>query len=236
MQDTASMAVMRCLVGLLLLARPASALRGGAYLAQPPHAPFAPCVASRCATPTQLFRPRDDFRNMKRADKPLDDEVTGLKVALGTLGVVLGGGLLGSSLVGLMLGIAAASALMRAEGSTGLWAREIGLQVSEQLARLKSEAQTRNVPDRLRACQATAVSLWSSTRRELATLEQEWRLKAKLGALLTRAWLEVAARAEVGGLTARLDALWTRARATTGLDEWLATMSANIEKRRRHVA
>ena len=32
------------------------------------------------------------------------------------------------------------------------------------------------------------------------------------------------------------DALWTRARATTGLDEWLATMSANIEKRRRHVA
>jgi hypothetical protein len=180
MQDTASMAVMRCLVGLLLLARPASALRGGAYLAQPPHAPFAPCVASRCATPTQLFRPRDDFRNMKRADEPLDDEVTGLKVALGTLGVVLGGGLLGSSLVGLMLGIAAASALMRvrrprgselvgqtavrrsgsvprraqAEGSTGLWAREIGLQVSEQLARLKSEAQTRNVPDRLRACQA----------------------------------------------------------------------------------
>ena len=213
-----------------------SPMRAHHHRAQLPRSTFAAkprgCArpagsSSGAAAPPRMMA--TDFSSMKRADEPLDEEVNGLRLALGAFGVFFGPLLVGSSLIGLVLGLAAATFLIDADGATGLWAREIGAQVWAVIARLKAEADTRNLPDVLRAARARAAKLGAAAAHEWQSLDQAAKLSTRSAALWAKMWTPVRARLDESGLAARLAAWW----AASGIPAWIATCEANIERRRR---
>lgn len=109
----------------------------------------------------------DRFSNMKRADTPLDEEVRGLRLACGAVGVVFGPLIIGSSIVGLVLGLIASAYLIQAEGAKGLWAREIGAQVAAKIAWVKSEAEARNITGVLDTARAKARAVYDTAAHEV---------------------------------------------------------------------
>jgi hypothetical protein len=178
-----------------------------------------------------------DFSNMKRADEPLDEEVSGLRIACVTLGVLVIGPLfLSSSLLGLFAGWFAATYLIGASGTTGLWAREIGAQVHEMLSTLRSMAEDRDIPGMLATAKSTCGNLYTTCATELASFEKSVGLRTKCLALVTPLWERLIALCEERGLTEKLSMLMERLQrllAASGIQERLARMEANIEKRRR---
>ena len=92
---------------------------------------------------------------------------------MGALGLLLGPLLLGlSRLVGLVLGVVSAAVLIRSDGATGAWAREMGAQVSQLKVWLLSEAETRKLPDLARSARAKAKALWASAATEIASFDE----------------------------------------------------------------
>ena len=166
---------------------------------------------------------------MKRADEPLDEEVLGLQVALGMLGILLGPLIFGSGLLGLVLGVVGAKSMIRADGAIGLWAREIGAQVSAAGMWLRTEADARNIPNLLSQGRTKASEVWAQCRTEMASFDESAKVSERLRALLARAWAPILAWAQRSGVAARLRTWWL----ASGLPTWIEQLKANIEQRRK---
>ena len=140
-----------------------------------------------------------------------------------------------SSLLGLVCGVLLAPLLLTTDGATGLWAREIGWQVSEQLTRLRAEAEARNVPELARTARSRARALYQQAAAELAALDEATGLRARASALLGRVWAAVAERAEASGVAAKVAPWAQRAYNASGIEAWRRRRaSENIERRRQH--
>lgn len=183
--------------------------------------------ASRCPAVLRA-RPAfamDQFSDLRRADEPLDEEKWALQLVLGSLGVFIGPIIFGSALIGLAIGLAGASALINAGGTTGLWAREIGWQVSQ----LFDKVRTRKLVSDARV---QAIQYWGLARTKLsdiASQSQVVELRTQFASLVRTWWSKVLGWATACGLRASLEKLWGASR----IGEWLAYCNENVAKRRR---
>ena len=144
----------------------------------------------------------------------------------GCLGVLLGPRLVGSALVGLILGIAGATALVGSTSVAGMWARELGWQSAEKVRELREKLSSNTPPLR-----SAVAGLLAEVAEGLRAMDKALGARAKLWALWLRCWTPVKAKADATGLSQQVASLW----AASALPAWLEQCSANIEKRRANV-
>ena len=164
----------------------------------------------RLPTLVQPPRMRTDFSNMKRADEPLDEESRGFKVLCATAGFLLRPA--SSSLLGLCLGLLAAAVLIDQPGSVGLWAREMGAQVWGVWARLRSEAETRGVPEAYASGCAKVAACLSACITELRALDASIGARAAAGRTASQLWGKARTWSDARGVTPRVQRLWAKSR------------------------
>ena len=141
-------------------------------------------------------------------------QVFGLQLAMGALGLFLGPLLLGlSRLVSLTLGVVGAAVLIRSDGATGAWAREMGAQVnsasllsslSSLLSPPLSSSLTRYGVPCPYVLQVSSLKTWLQSEAETRKLPDLWRTtRAKASALWATAKTEIASFDEAAGLSQR---------------------------------
>ena len=174
---------MRVPPGPLLLRAAAPAL-----LLVPPPTPAAFPPPTPAASFSRITCARMD---MKRADGPLDEEIIGLQVLGGTLGLLVGGRLLGSSVLGVAGGALAGRACAYEPGLRGARARELGWQLSQrglqvreraisQWRDMQSEAAKRDLTTRLEALKKTLRTLSAQIVSELRALDEKAGISTRL--------------------------------------------------------
>jgi hypothetical protein len=195
------------------------------------HRPYAlaPSASSFSRSPPSPFQRAPPaamdqaMDNMRRADTPSDEEERTLQIICGGIGVVLGPRLVGSSLVGLVLGAATATALANAGGRTGLWAREIGWQAA-QFADKQSFAQLGRT-SRRKAGELFRAGL--TQMQMFANLDTVSDMRRRAAAQIVQSWSIVRGWADSCGLSTRLVALWNASR----VGDFLELCANNIEQR-----
>ena len=201
----------------------------------------------RAAAPPAM----QNFEEMKRADDPLEEELRALQIIGGLLGSILGPRIVGSSVIGITLGVLGGRALAYQPGAAGLQARELGWQLSQAvvgqrergeqaLGLLRRESETRGLPELWNSTRAAAASLVAGVVSEARAAEESLGLRVKATAFVTRCWEQLCAWAASSGVSDKLTALRARvegsaayARASTKLGAWYAEFNANVERRRR---
>ena len=171
-------------------------------------------VAVHQATPVARRAPGvrlDQFAGMKRADTPLDEEERALQVAGGALGVLIGPRIVGSSLIGLVLGLYGATVMANRSGRSGAWAREIGAQMA--LARDAKAAAAR-------VCQTIG--------SERSALDNATGARAKASDACSAVWAKGVAWADARGISPKVSKAWN----ASNLPQWIERCRANVQKRR----
>ena len=192
-------------------------------------------VAVHQATPVARRAPAvrlDQFAGMKRADTPLDEEERALQVAGGALGVLIGPRIVGSSLIGLVLGLYGATVMANRSGRSGAWAREIGAQMSEKVTSLRrkatEEAQRREIPALARDAKAAAARVCQTIGNELSALDNATGARAKASDACSAVWAKGVAWADARGISPKVSKAWN----ASNLPQWIERCRANVQKRR----
>jgi len=189
-----------------------------------PHAALAHNSLPRAAVLS-----RDQFDSMKRADEPLPEEERAVQIVCGGVGAIFGSRLTGSSLFGLGLGVLAGSALANDKGSSGVWARELGCQLSEAARRLADEARRREIPKLVGDGKAAALRLYRGLAAELRALDEALGARAKARSFGSAAWSRTVTWSDKVGLTPRVASLWTASRLELAWER----LQTGVSKRRR---
>lgn len=188
-----------------------------------------PSIAHQATQRRLSYAPKcstDRFSNMRRADEPLEEETRALQVVMGLLGFIIGPRILGSSIVGMVLGATAGGALVNAGGTTGLWAREIGWQAHQFADRRSLPELARNVGNTASKIAAAA----SAEFKALAAQPTVSNLKTRFVSLVISGWARMCAWADSTGLSVVL--LRRKAQLRQLLEPLLSRLSAWLEDSR----
>ena len=112
-----------------------------------------------------------------------DEEARGLQLLCGAIGVCFGPLLVGTSLLGMVLGLLIATLVLESSGSPGLWGREIGFQVMKQLRALLGEVDGSAIRDLLASIRKQAGRLWRTVGVELKALDDALGASTRLAEL-----------------------------------------------------
>lgn len=192
-------------------------------------APVPVPVAVNTMAPQRTVPPRAQFTGglterslrrlsqMKTAEEPLDEEITGLGILGACIGMVAGGPLFGSPIFGIILGSQIGPLLAFKSGPTGEklraagWEGHVLWRSTEQRAQkswaiMVRESEARGITAALRQVWRRAVAVDGATgmSRRLKVLATAMRAAGM------RAWQAVCRRSRESGLTARLASLWRR--------------------------
>lgn len=143
------------------------------------------------------------FKEMKRADEPLDEEVKGLSVLASAVGLFFGNIFLGSSFFGVLLaiqGFEAGPLLAVQQGEMGDQMRAAGWKTSKCMSQLAREAERRGVTRWLRRC-GDSIKRWDSRTQASARLKT---IAARYMAVMRRTIEEARRWSARSGLTASL--------------------------------
>eukprot|EP00310_Coccolithus_braarudii_P014341 CAMPEP_0183332452 /NCGR_PEP_ID=MMETSP0164_2-20130417/1610_1 /TAXON_ID=221442 /ORGANISM="Coccolithus pelagicus ssp braarudi, Strain PLY182g" /LENGTH=215 /DNA_ID=CAMNT_0025501171 /DNA_START=188 /DNA_END=836 /DNA_ORIENTATION=+ len=156
----------------------------------------------------------DPYSGMKRADLPLSEELIALQVVGGGLGLIVGPKMLGSSAIGITLGVVLGRWLAFEPGRRGASARELAYQ----LAQLQSRYWQR-LKDIQRSMQASQLGvtedmrdavagMLAKVRVEVCALDAALGVSAKARQVTGRMRSVVCEWADEKGISARLAAAW----------------------------
>lgn len=170
----------------------------------------------------------DAYTGMKRADEASVEEERALQILCGGVGAFVGPRLTGSSLFGCSLGYYAGSYLAQSQGSVGVWAREIGWQLSQLFARLLEEARTRGLLTKLQDGKAAVVRVGRQCWAEALALDQATGLHERLQNGTSAVTTRIAAWSDARGLSPRVRAVWSRC----GAPWFIERCRAGVRRRR----
>ena len=179
-----------------------------------PSAALVCCSAQRSRRCAMSVHPAD----MKRADDPLQEEISGLRIIGGVVGYLLGPSLTGSAVLGIFLGMALGNYLAFLEGRRGAMLREAGWQVYGTLDTQKrrcrelwgsvwAPAQERGVPEALRSTRVAMGGFAAQLRDEMVAFDNSSNVTLRARTYVTGQRTRLQAWAASKGITPRLTAL-----------------------------
>ena len=172
------------------------------------------CIARRSHQCTMSVHPDD----MRRADDPSQEEVSGLRIAGGVLGFLLGPSFCRSAVLGIFIGVTMGNYLAFLEGRRGARLREAGWQVYGQVDTQKrrcqdlwgtvwATAQEKGVPEALRSTRDAMSGFAAQLGEEIAALDRVSNSSLRARAYVADQRVRLQGWAASKGITPRLMAL-----------------------------